>query len=277
MSFFRRLWSRSPREVVVRPDPLARVKRILGTWGPIAAALVVALAIILDLLRHLIHWGDFPTWLLGITTLLAFLAAAFAGLIAYDVLQIEAARELNASQERRVANADRRQAAEERRQAAVDRARAERERAADRKQADDERAARLEATRRAQASNVTAWFAYYIRMSGEPASTEVPITDAAWGCVVRNASELPIFDVRIFYFRVNDPGDGSPWTAVQVYASVGIIRVIPPGQLRNQELPDRVREQYRGVDDQLYVVGVEFTDANGQRWCRNERAALEAR
>jgi hypothetical protein len=278
MSFFRR-WA--TREVVVRPDPLARVKRILGTWGPIAAALLVGLAIIFDLLRHYIHWGDFPTWLLGITTLLAFLAAVFAGLIAYDVLQIEAARELNASQERRMANADRRQAAEDRRQAATDRAKAEKERAADRKQADDERAARREADRRGQASKVTAWFAWLAPdRNGAPTddrNQNTVTTSHGWGATVSNASELPVFDVRVHYFRVNGAHDGSPWTTTEVYASIGIFRVIPPGQTRNEELPERIKRQYEFCDDEVYLVGVEFTDANGQRWYRNERAALEAR
>jgi hypothetical protein len=144
--------------------------------------------------------------------------------------------------------------------------------------ADVERAAQREAARRAQASKVTAWFAQYDPVAARyPGGPSLESNLLTWGGAVRNASDLPVFDVRIFYFRVNDRRDGSPWTADQVYASVDIIRVIPPGQTRNEELPQRVRGQYQDCDDQLYVVGVEFTDADGARWYRNERAALEAR
>jgi hypothetical protein len=30
-------------------------------------------------------------------------------------------------------------------------------------------------------------------------------------------------------------------------------------------------------NDQLYLVGIEFTDASGERWYRDERAALRPR
>ena len=42
-------------------------------------------------------------------------------------------------------------------------------------------------------------------------------------------------------------------------------------------LPDQVRTQYKDCDDQVYVVGIEFTDANGVRWYRDERGALKER
>ena len=133
-------------EKVELPDPLARVKLIARMGWPLAAALVLALAVLGDALRHSIHWGDFPTWLLGITTLLAFLAATFAGVVAYDLLKIEAARDEVASQERREAAADRRQAA-------LDRERAERKRVEDSHLATYERVEHWKADRRAQARN----------------------------------------------------------------------------------------------------------------------------
>jgi hypothetical protein len=262
-----------PGEMVVTPDPLARVKRICRWGWPLAAGLVVGLAILGLALHKSIQWGDFPTWVMAVTTLLALLAAAFAGLVAYDVLQIEAARDLKAAEARLQADADRRQSDK-------DRWRAELDRAEDRRAADNEKAAQREADHRAQAGKVTAWFAWFqIDIDGEAASEGSFIMSgtAGWGGAVSNASDLPIFDVRLFYFRVEDPKDGTTWTAVHVYASVHIIRVIPPGRARNQVLPSRVRDMYEGCDDQLYMVGVEFTDANGQRWYRNERAVLEPR
>lgn len=74
---------------------------------------------------------------------------------------------------------------------------------------------------------------------------------------------------------MNDPHDGSPWTAEQRYASIERIRVIPPGQTRNLELPDRVRDMADECSDQVYLVGIEFADANGRRWMSDERAALD--
>ena len=218
--------------------------------------LFVVLVVLGILFRHHLSWGDAPTWLLAITTLLAFLAAAFAGLVAYDLLKVESVRDIRAAEERSLAAANRRQAAAE-------------------------RAAQRDADLRAQASKVTAWFNFFEVVRPVPQGTFVrdpkALVDATWGGTVRNASELPIFDVRIFYYWVNDRRDGSPWTTEQRYVSIDIIRVIPPGQARNQELPERVRNQSQECNDQVYVVGIEFTDADGHRWFRNERAALEPR
>jgi len=232
-----------PGEVVITPDPLALVKRIAQRSWRYAVALVTALVILGIVFRHQLNWGDFPTWVMAITTLLAFLAAAFAGLVAYELLGVEATRDLKASEQRLFA-------AEERKRLA------------------DERTAQREADRRAQASKVTAWFNFFevIRDNGT--------LDGTWGATIRNASELPILDVRIFYYWVNDRHDGSPWTTEQRYASVDRIRVIPPGQSRNQELPERVRSMAQECNDNVYLVGVEFTDANGIKWFRDERGAL---
>jgi hypothetical protein len=69
------------------------------------------------------------------------IAADFAGLVAYDLLKIEAARDLAASQERLHATDDCRRA-------------------------EEERAAQREADRRAQASKVTAWFDFFEVLRG---------------------------------------------------------------------------------------------------------------
>jgi hypothetical protein len=261
-----------PSDVVASPDPLARAKFVVRTVWPYVAAVVVVLAAIGSVFRHQLQWGDFPTWVMAITTLLAFVAAAFAGLVAYDLLLIETGRDLKAAEERTRADADRREAARRREAAETEREQA-------RLAVAKEQAAQREADRRAQARRVTAWFAYYYKATGDPAPLAVglPLGSAAWGGVVKNASDLPIFDVRLFYFRVNDPRDGSPWTTAQVYASVDIIRVVPADQARAQELPARVSDLYEGCNDDVYVVGIEFTDADGVRWYRNERAVLEPR
>ena len=50
----------------------------------------------------------------------------------------------------------------------------------------------------------TAWFERYQELGGY-----------GWGAAVRNASELPILDVRVFFYWVNDPGGGSPWSVFE--------------------------------------------------------------
>jgi hypothetical protein len=228
-----------PGEIVVSPDSLTLTKRVTRRAWPYAAALVVVLAVLGIVFHHSLSWGDVPTWVLAITTLLAFLAAAFAGLVAYNLLKVETARDLKAAKEGLLA-------------------------AADRKRAEDERAVQLEANRRAQASKVTAWFDRWVE----------DYRGDVWGAAVRNASELPILDVRVSYYWVNDPRDGSPWTTEQRYASVDRIRMIPPGKTEYHELPERVISMAEECSTQVYLVGIEFTDANGIGWRRDERGAL---
>ena len=63
----------------------------------IAAGLLLAIVVLLGgLFRHHLHWGDFPTWVLAITTLLALFAAAFAALVTYELFQIETRRDIAA-------------------------------------------------------------------------------------------------------------------------------------------------------------------------------------
>lgn len=242
-----------PGEVVASSDPLALAKRMAWRSWPYAAGLVVILVVLGIVFRHSLSWGDVPTWVMAITTLLAFLAAAFAGLVAYDLLRVENARDLAAVDERRVA-------------------------ADDRKRAADERAAEREADRRAQASKITAWFDFYTPgiqvVPGVPVPTPRPDVLEA-GAAVRNASELPVLDVRVFFYWVNDPGDGRPWTAELRYASQERIRVIPPGQISHHRLPEHIRSMAEECNGQVYVIGAEFTDANGVRWMRDARGALQ--
>ncbi len=52
------------------------------------------------------------------------------------------------------------------------------------------------------------------------------------------------------------------------------IRVIPPQSDRFYEIPEQIRTMMDQVDDTLYVVSIEFTDAAGNRWERDPRGAL---
>lgn len=241
----------SARIETASPDPLLLAKRVARQWWPYAAGLTVVIAILGIVFRHSLDLDDFPTWLTAITSLLALLAAAFAGVVAYDLLRVENARDLEAATERRLATVERRRAVEE-------------------------RAAARETVRRAQASKVTAWFDFYtpgIQPDiGRPVPQPPDFLQA--GAAVRNASELPVFDVRVFFYWVNDRGDGGPWTTELRYASQQSLRVIPPGQTSHHRLPENVRGMAEECNGQLYLVGIEFTDANGTRWVRDERAVL---
>jgi len=243
-----------PGEVLTSRGPVAWVRgAVRRIWVPAAAALVLVLVALGIIFRHSLSWGDVPTWVLAVTTLLAFLAAAFAGLVAYELLRVESARDQAASVERsRVA--------------------------AERRQTEAERAAQREADRRAQANKVTAWFDSYRagvpRDQYYPGSPAVATAPTTWGAAIQNASELPIFDVRVSFYRVNDPGNGSSWTADLRYTPPERFRVIAPSHIRHFDLPSTVPKTGEECNDYVYVVGVEFTDASGVRWMRDAHGAL---
>jgi hypothetical protein len=92
-----------PREPAPPPSPLTRATQTARKAAPPAASLAVILIVLGIVFRHSVHWGDIPTWTLATSTLLAFLAAGFAGLVGYELLKIEAARDRQAAHERALA------------------------------------------------------------------------------------------------------------------------------------------------------------------------------
>jgi hypothetical protein len=244
---------------VVSPNPAARTMIIIRRFRWYADGLLAVLIMLGILLRHRLSWGDFPTWILALTTLGAFMAAVFAGLVAYDLLTVENVRDLQASAERAFA--------------AEERARIERERQESREAAAREQAAQRAAAERAQASKVAAWFDED-QVGILPAMNNIRAGIDDWVAQVRNASDLPVFDVRVFFYWVNDTHDGRPWTTQERYASLDRLRVIPPEQTRHLQLPQTVRQTGEEIDRDSYLVAIEFTDANGIRWRRDESARL---
>lgn len=224
-----------PGEAVITPDPMARAKKAAQNASFPTLAVLFIVGLLCVIYRQRLSWGDIPTWVLAITTLLAFLAASFAGLVAYDLFTIEAKRDLEAAGQRLRDEA--------------------------------EREARREADRRVQANKVTAWFDFY-----DSLEDNLPIS--TWGAVVRNASDLPILDVQVRIYWVIDPGDGSPWTADLRYESPDRFRVLPPGQSRHSNLPQDIRDMEPECNDQTYLVAIDFTDNSGARWTRDARGAL---
>lgn len=133
----------------------------------------------------------------------------------------------------------------------------------------EERKQAAEEERRSQAAKVTAWLAR---------------SDAAdaWEARIRNASDLPIFDVRAFFHKIHRidpvPGGGN-WVPV---GQVGtppdeIICVFPPQADRVVAIPEDVRKMFGELTDRTYVVSIEFTDAAGNHWERDARGDLVPR
>lgn len=213
-------------------------KRVYVIGGVAAVALVLAVVGASIVFRHAWRWGDFPSWITAITTTLVFAAAAVATRVAYRLYKVESGRDLAAAEDRRLA-------------------------AEDRKRAEDERAERREADRRTQANKVAGWLDSRESTRGGGRMREQ-------GAFIRNASDLPILDVKVAFYFAPDPGAGQPWEPTYHGEPAGQLRVIPPGVDRFIAIP----EQTRNLVDEVYVVGIEFSDAAGNRWERDGRGAL---
>ena len=100
----------------------------------------------------------------------------------------------------------------------------------------EEREREAEERRRGQASMVAVWFAW------------APVTSAInpdndWGATVRNASDLPVLDVRAAFHRVTEPVRGLDWNPV----SAGMPEVDPgPAASHRAAPPDRPRPRRAG-------------------------------
>jgi hypothetical protein len=121
--------------------------------------------------------------------------------------------------------------------------------------------------RQSQAARVTAWFAM------DPQAA----VSGPWGAVIRNASNLPIVDVRVFFHYVAEKWPGGDWEPVLRGTPVEKVRVISPQADRFYKIPEQIRTMMDQVDDTLYVVSIEFTDAAGNRWERDPRGTLTPR
>jgi hypothetical protein len=121
-----------------------------------------------------------------------------------------------------------------------------------------ERAAEEE--RRAQAAKVSAWF------GGDGSGL--------WGARIRNASDLPIVDVRVFFYYIAEKTPGGAWEPILRGAPTERIRVIPPQADRFFVIPEQVTSMMDQIGDDIYAVGIRFTDAAGNSWERDPRGAL---
>jgi hypothetical protein len=135
----------------------------------------------------------------------------------------------------------------------------------------EERRQEAEDRHRAQASQVTAWFA----LDWDPS-----IDSAPWRALIRNASADPVFDVRVFFHRLQRV-TGGEWvlTAAGGPSPYRTAPVLPPAAERRVDMPAAVRAMFgdHSVTDLNCVVSIEFTDAAGNRWERDPRGALNPR
>lgn len=131
-----------------------------------------------------------------------------------------------------------------------------------------ERKRDAEAQRQSQAARVTAWLD---RARGDDPALVAMI---GWGARVRNASDLPVFDVRVFFQYVTEKWDHGDWEPRMLGGSVEKLRVLPPQEDRFVEIPTLIKGTAGGLDDSNCVVSIEFTDAYGSKWERDPRGAL---
>jgi hypothetical protein len=140
----------------------------------------------------------------------------------------------------------------------------------------EERTRETEDKRRAQAARVTAWFAWAEVAASAFGGSAVGFANA-WGATVRNASDLPVFDVRVTFNYIAEQANGREWAATPSGTLVKPIRVMPPMSQRHYQIPNEVRNQINECSDDVYAVSIWFTDAAGSRWERDPRGALNPR
>ncbi len=126
-----------------------------------------------------------------------------------------------------------------------------------------ERTHDAEERKRAQAARVTASF--------------VLTPGKLWAALIRNASDLPILDVRIFFHYVAEKWQGGDWEPQMLGGPMERIRTLPPHEERFVAIPENVWSQMTDVSANSHVVSIEFTDAAGNRWERDPRGDLNAR
>jgi hypothetical protein len=132
-----------------------------------------------------------------------------------------------------------------------------------------ERKREAEERRQGQAAKIAAWLAH------AEASDPVLAAMVGWGAYVRNASDLPVFDVKVCFHYVSEEPDHSSWAPHLLGGPVDKIRVIPPQDDRFAGMPKEVQDVAQPrLDDSNCVVSIEFTDAAGNKWERDPRGAL---
>lgn len=203
-----------------------------------AGAVVLPLAVVGALLAWAVDWSKVDrrdaSWG-DVPTWCGFVAAVVAGTIALGLFYIEFKRDRDAQKER------------------------------------DEQA---KAERQTQANKVAAWFAR--NKPDNPrnavAAHMPPIFESTWVAWVANGSDLPVYDVTVRFFYVQEQPN-EPTIFIH-RATSEVVRVVPPQDRVKVPLPEDVRRQTENIKTSTYVAGIDFRDTAGVRWRRDERGAL---
>ncbi|MGC4891221.1 hypothetical protein [Micromonospora sp. DT227] len=138
-------------------------------------------------------------------------------------------------------------------------------------QAEADRREHAEDERRSQAELISVWFG---QTSGTIVSNSTPATGgerrSIWAAQVLNASRLPVYDLTVYFSLMTGGGD-----AVRV-RRVKARRVVPPlEQPRVVKAPNDFTENLSDATlrDEV-AVAVEFRDAAGRRWFRDNNGYL---
>ena len=123
---------------------------------------------------------------------------------------------------------------------------------------------------------MAAWFGWYSEPLTAIRDERVGVDPAA---IIRNASDLPVFDIRAFFHYVDETQPGGQWQPVMRGGPVERIRVLAPHSEGFILIPANVRSTFgsASINSSTCVVSIEFTDATGNRWERDPRGALNPR
>src|SRR5258708_2423038 len=115
-----------------------------------------------------------------------------------------------------------------------------------------------------QANRVATRFAWY------PVDTVFAGDAHDWGAVIRNDSDLPILNVRVFFNYIAAASTASEeWQPVMRGGPPDRTRVIPPRSEKFIPIPDQIKNMIDQCNDDIYAVSIEFTDTAGNRWERD--------
>jgi|ERR1039457_2927237 hypothetical protein len=132
----------------------------------------------------------------------------------------------------------------------------------------DQRKEDAESRRRAQANKVAAWFS-----AKESSKAGGPFH--LWGAFIRNDSDLPILNVRVFFHFIQSESPGAvEWRPIFRGGPTGRIRVIPPRSENFVQIPESIENMIDDCNADIYVVSIDFSDTEGNCWERNAHGAL---
>jgi hypothetical protein len=132
--------------------------------------------------------------------------------------------------------------------------------------------------RAAQAAKIAAWYGSQRQNMTLTIGSSVqtrPMPEPVWGAFLRNASDLPAFDVIVkFHFPPSGTDDSAAAWNVHTIKK----RVLPPNDAPIHLTIDEIALRICSGDprmDAFHRVEIEFTDTQGLRWHRDVKGRLK--